>query len=93
MGRSIAPPSLTKDLLLAFIKPNAKVGASPRAFRQYGQSGMQFSDWMPQTATCADDICMIRSMYTDQFNHHPGQLMFSCGSRLVGRPSMGAWLA
>src|SRR5262249_26374239 len=53
-GQSL-PESLTKDLLLAFIKPSAKVWASPRTFRQYGQSGIQFSDWMPQVATCADD--------------------------------------
>jgi hypothetical protein len=86
------PDSLTKDLKLAFIKPTAKVWASPRVFQHYGESGMEFSDWLPRTATCADDICMIRSLYTDQFNHHPAQLMMMCGSRLVGRPSMGAWV-
>ena len=86
------PPSLTKNLKLAFIKPNARVWASPRTFKSYGQSGIEFCDWMPHTAQCADDICMIRSMYTDQFNHHPGQLMMNCGTPLVGRPSMGAWV-
>jgi hypothetical protein len=90
-GHSL-PESLTKDLKLAFIKPSAKVWASPRTFERHGQSGMEFSDWMPNVATCADDICMIRSMYSDQFNHHPAQLMMMCGSRLVGRPSMGAWV-
>ena len=84
--------SLTRDLRLAFIKPSAKVWASPRTFQRYGQSGIEFSDWMPQIATCADDICMIRSMFTDQFNHHPGQLMLNCGTPLPGRPSMGAWV-
>jgi len=86
------PQSMTKNLKLAFIKPNAKVWASPREFKQYGQSGIEFSDYMPHLATCADDICMIRSMFTEQFNHHPGQLMLNCGSPLVGRPSMGAWV-
>ncbi len=86
------PPSMTKDLKLAFIKPSAKVWASPRVFARHGQSGMEFCDWLPQTAKCADDICMIRSMSTDQFNHHPGQLMMNCGTSLVGRPSMGAWV-
>ena len=86
------PASLTKNLKLAFIRPNAKVWASPRTFKPYGQSGTEFCDWMPYTAKCADDICMIRSMYTDQFNHHPGQLMMNCGTPLVGRPSMGAWV-
>jgi Protein of unknown function (DUF1501) len=86
------PESMTKDLKLAFIKPNAKVWASPRQFQRYGQCGMEFSDFLPNLAGCADDICMIRSMFTEQFNHHPGQLMFNCGSPLVGRPSMGAWV-
>jgi uncharacterized protein DUF1501 len=85
------PESMTKDLKLAFIKPNAKVWASPREFKPYGQCGMEFSDFMPNIASCADDICMIRSMFTEQFNHHPGQLMFNCGTPLVGRPSIGAW--
>jgi hypothetical protein len=90
-GQSL-PESMTKDLRLAFIKPTAKVWASRRNFRPYGQSQMEFSDWMPHIAGCADDICMIRSMFTDQFNHHPGQLMFNCGTPLVGRPCMGTWI-
>ncbi len=86
------PPSMTKDLKLAFIKPTAKVWPSPRVFTRHGQCGMELSDFLPHLATCADDICMIRSMYTDQFNHHPGQLMMNCGTPMVGRPSMGAWV-
>src|SRR5262245_11745646 len=77
-GQSL-PGSMTKDLKLAFIKPDAKVWASPRLFTKHGQSGMEFSDYLPQTAQYADDICMIRSMVTDQFNHHPGQLMMTSG--------------
>ena len=84
-GQSL-PPSMTKGLKLAFIKPTAKVWASPRSFQPYGQSGTEFSDWMPYIASRADDICMIRSMYTEQFNHHPAQIMLQCGSPLVGRP-------
>ena len=86
------PESLRKGLKLAFIKPTAKVWASPRVFTRHGESGVEISDWLPHLATCADDLCMIRSMYTEQFNHHPGQLMMNCGSPLVGRPSMGAWV-
>lgn len=87
------PTSLTKDLRLAFIRPDAKVWASTRVFEPYGQSGIEFSDWTPHIGSCADDICMIRSMFTEQFNHHPGQLMMNCGTPLVGRPSMGAWVS
>ncbi len=85
------PDSMTKHLKLAFIKPTAKIWPSDRVFTRHGQSGIEFSDWMPHTATCADDICMIRSMFTEQFNHHPGQLVLNCGTPLAGRPSMGAW--
>ena len=80
---------MTKDLKLAFIKPDAKVWASPRVFTKHGQCGMEFSDYLPHTAECADDICMIRSMVTDQFNHHPGQLMMTSGTESPGTPLTG----
>lgn len=86
------PPSMTKGLQLAFIKPTAAVLASPRKFQPYGQSGTEFSDFIPHTASCADDICLVRSMYTEAFNHHPGQLLLMTGSVQFGRPTMGAWV-
>jgi hypothetical protein len=85
------PPEMTKDLRLAFTKPNAAVLASPRTFQPYGKSGIEFSDYIPNIASCADDLCLVRSMYTDAFNHHPGQLLLFGGSIQVGRPTMGAW--
>jgi uncharacterized protein DUF1501 len=90
-GQSL-PPSMTKDLKLAFIKPDAKVWSSPRTFTPHGQCGMEISDYLPHTAARADDICLIRSVVTDQFNHHPGQLMITSGTGLLGRPTMGAWV-
>ncbi len=86
------PPELTKDLRLAFTKPNAAVLASPRVFTPHGQSGTEFSDLIPHIGSCADDLCLVRSMYTDAFNHHPGQLLLFGGSIQVGRPTMGAWV-
>ena len=86
------PAEMTKDLRLAFTKPNAAVLASPRTFKPYGQSGIEFSDYIPHIASCADDLCLVRSMYTDAFNHHPGQLLLFGGSIQVGRPTMGAWV-
>ena len=86
------PAEMTKDLRLAFTKPNAAVLASPRTFQPYGQSGIQFSDYIPHIGSCADDLCLVRSMYTDAFNHHPGQLLLFGGSIQVGRPTMGAWV-
>jgi uncharacterized protein (DUF1501 family) len=86
------PREMTKDLRLAFTKPNAAVLASHRTFQPYGKSGIEFSDWIPNIGSCADDICLVRSMYTDAFNHHPGQLLLFGGSIQVGRPTMGAWV-
>ena len=86
------PPSMTKDLRLAFIKPTAAVMSSVREFTKCGQSGIDISDLLPHLGSCADDICLVRSMYTDAFNHHPGQLLLMTGSMQFGRPTLGAWV-
>ncbi|MCW5966626.1 MAG: DUF1501 domain-containing protein, partial [Bryobacterales bacterium] len=83
------PPAMTKEMKLAFIKPTASVLASPRKFQKYGQSGMEFSDLLPHTSQHADSLCMIRSMRSEAFNHHPGQLLLFSGHMIGGRPSMG----
>jgi len=85
------PASLTKDLQLAFIKPTAAVLASRRKFAPRGQCGMEISDFLPHLGEVADDICLVRSMHTDAFNHHPGQLLLFSGTTQVGRPTLGAW--
>ncbi|HRJ17822.1 MAG TPA: DUF1501 domain-containing protein [Bryobacteraceae bacterium] len=85
------PDSLTSQLRLAFIPKDAKVMASPRVFKPHGQSGIEFSDYIPHIASCADDLCLVRSMHTEAFNHHPGQLLLFTGSIQFGRPTMGAW--
>ena len=86
------PSSITKDLQLAFIKPTAAVLASQREFVKCGQSGMEISDFLPHLREVADDICLVRSMHTDAFNHHPGQLLLFSGTTQVGRPTIGAWV-
>jgi len=87
------PDSMLEKVRFAFIqKDGARLMGSPRKFSNHGQCGMELSDLLPHIATCADDIALIRSMHTDQFNHHPGQLMMQCGSPMFGRPTMGAWL-
>ena len=55
------PPSMTKDLRLAFTKPNAAVLASPRTFKPHGQSGVEYSDYIPHIGSCADDICSVQT--------------------------------
>jgi hypothetical protein len=66
--------------------------ASPRKFTRHGQSGIEFSDFLPHTATMADDLCVIRSMHCEQSNHDPAQLLLHCGTPLFGNPSMGSWV-
>ena len=87
------PESFTKEVRFAFIqKESATIMGSPRKFTPHGHCDMEFSDLLPHIASCADDIALIRSMHTDQFNHHPGQLMMNTGSAVFGRPSVGSWL-
>jgi len=86
------PESLAKQLQLAFIQPTAKVLASRRQFRPAGQSGIELSEWLPHTATIADEICLVRSVRGDSVNHHPGQALLMTGSPLPGRPTVGSWI-
>jgi len=72
-----------------------KTGAlmrSPFTFKRYGHSGMEVSELFPHVGECADDICFIRSVYTDIPNHEPSMLMMNTGHTQVGRPSLGSWL-
>ena len=87
------PESVLKNIRFAFIqKDSARLMGSPRQFKQHGQSAMYFSDLLPHVATCADDICMVRSMHTEPFNHHPATIMMNSGFSRMGRPTIGSWL-
>lgn len=89
----LLPESFTKNVRFAFLqKDTATVMGCPRTFTPRGECGMELSDFLPHLGQCADDIALVRSMQTDAFNHHPGQLLMNCGSTFFGRPSMGAWL-
>jgi uncharacterized protein (DUF1501 family) len=66
---------------------------SPFKFQQHGAGGAWFSELLPHTASIADDLCIVRSMYTEAINHGPGVTLLQTGSQIAGRPSMGAWLS
>ena len=77
------------------IATERKTGAlmrSPFAFKKYGHVGMDVSELFPHVGDCADDICFIRSVFTDIPNHEPSMLMMNTGHTQVGRPSLGSWL-
>jgi hypothetical protein len=87
------PESMTKNVRFAFLqKDTARLMGCPRKFTRHGECGMELSDFLPHLSTCADDLCLVRSMHTEAFNHHPGQLLLNTGSQMFGRPSIGSWL-
>ena len=65
---------------------------SPFSFQKYGQSGLEISEIFPKLGACADDLCIVRSMYTDRPNHEPSLFLLNSGEKLPGRPSMGSWV-
>ena len=65
---------------------------SPFKFKKYGQCGMDISELWPHLGEVADDICWVRSVYTEIPNHEPSCLMLNTGANQAGRPSMGAWI-
>ncbi|GAB3043748.1 DUF1501 domain-containing protein [Spirosoma pulveris] len=67
--------------------------SSPYKFAQHGKSGAWLSELMPYTGKVADDLCFIKSMYTEQINHDPALTFFQTGNQLAGRPSIGAWVS
>ena len=87
------PDSLTKGQQLAQLQNTKLIARGPfTEFGKHGKSGQEISALFPHTATIADDICIVRSMVTEQINHDPAQAFMNSGSILKGRPSMGSWL-
>ncbi len=86
------PEEIIKGERFAFIKGVPKLLGTPHKFAKYGKSGQELVNLLPQTAKIADDIAIVRSMHTDQFNHAPAQIYMNTGHELFGRPSMGSWL-
>ena len=86
------PESLTKNLQLAFIKPTAAVHGEPPAFPQVWTIGNGDQRLHAASGDRSRRHYVVRSMHSEAFNHHPGQLMLFAGTLQVGRPSMGAWV-
>ncbi len=89
---SLPPTELLDGYRAAFINPNSKLLGPKFDFKKVGSNGTELSTLLPHTAEIVDDICLVRSMKTDAFNHAPAQLMMSTGSQQFGRPSMGSWV-
>jgi hypothetical protein len=89
---TLPPPDLIKGYRAAFINPNSKLLGPKFKFAKHGQSGAELSELLPHLAEVADDVAIVRSMFTDAFNHAPGQILMNTGSQQFGRPGIGAWV-
>jgi hypothetical protein len=88
----VVPPEYTKNKRFAFIKGDAKLLGTKRKFARHGQCGAELSELLPGLASVVDDVCLVKSMVTDVFNHGPAKIFLNTGSSRFGMPSMGAWL-
>lgn len=86
------PASVIGDQRYAFIQPDAAVMGPRFQFDRHGESGLEVSSAMPHLASIADEISVIRSVHTDQFNHAPAQIFLNSGFSQPGRPSFGSWV-
>ena len=90
-GQAI-PEEFVKGERFAFIKGTPRLLGSPYSFKKCGRSAAAISDLLPHTQGIADEIAIVRSMSTTQFNHAPAQIFMNSGHQIVGRPSVGAWI-
>lgn len=87
------PESLTRGQPIAQLQGKQLRIMGPQAtFKQHGESGLEISDVLPHIGGVADELCVVRSMMTEQINHDPAQTFFNTGARVQGHPSMGSWL-
>jgi hypothetical protein len=86
------PPSVIGGQRYAFIRPDAAVLGPRFKFKKHGRCGADLSEVLPHLAGVVDDVCFIKSMHTDQFNHAPAQIFLNTGFAQPGRPSIGSWV-
>jgi hypothetical protein len=92
-GQEIPPGFIPAGERFAFVKGTPRLLGSPFNFTRHGQSGAEISELLPQLSEHADEIAVIRSMKTTQFNHAPAQIFMNTGHQIIGRPSLGSWLS
>ena len=86
------PDEYLKGERFAFIKGHPQLLGTPYKFSRHGESGQEISELLPRLSSLADDLCIVRSMHSDQFNHAPAQMLLYTGSPQFGKPSMGSWI-
>jgi hypothetical protein len=86
------PPEIIAGQRYAFIRSDAAALGPRFKFAKHGQCGAELAEVLPHLATVVDDICIVKSLHTDQFNHAPAQIFFNTGFSQPGRPSIGSWV-
>ncbi|MFG0295537.1 MAG: DUF1501 domain-containing protein [Maioricimonas sp. JB045] len=86
------PDELWEGLRLAFIRQKPGLLGTKFKFHRHGESGLELSEVLPHLGQVADELCVIKSLHTEHFNHAPAQLFFQTGFARFGRPSLGAWV-
>jgi hypothetical protein len=87
------PESMTKGQQIAQLQGKPLVCFAPQyGFRKFGKSGQEICDLFPHIGSVADEVCIVRSMWTEQINHDPAHTIMNTGSIIPGRPSMGSWV-
>jgi hypothetical protein len=87
------PESMTKGQQIAQLQGRPLVCYGPQFdFKRFGKSGQEMCELFPHIGSVSDDVCIIRSMWTEQINHDPAHTLMNTGSIIAGRPSMGSWV-
>ena len=86
------PEEFIKGKRFAFLRGHPRIASTKFAFARHGQSGAEMSELLPHLAGVADEIAIVRSLHTDEFNHAPAQLMLHTGFGRPGRPGAGSWV-
>lgn len=89
--RQLAPESLFEGKRFSFLRGHPKLLGSPYKFTRHGKSGIALSELLPNLGTVADELCLVKSVRTTEFNHGPAQLVFHTGMNRQGNPSIGSW--
>ncbi len=89
--RQPAPESLFAGKRFSFLRGHPKLLGSPYPYHQHGRSGLALSELLPHLGMVADDLCLVKSVVTTEFNHGPAQLVFHTGLNRQGNPSLGSW--
>ena len=92
MNGTPCPKEFTKGERFPFIKGEPKLLGTPHKFKQYGRSGAWISEILPHMPEIVDDVAIVKSMWTNQFNHAPAEMLLYTGSERAGAASMGSWI-